>query len=287
LWVASLASLPGCDWLDDASPGLELRHEDYAAARKDFRTKLVRRGPSLQPGEALRVPSTAEVIEFESGDLKLLAFVTPDPGDSTKRSAVLFLHGGFAFGAEDWEMAKPYRDAGFVTMVPVLRGENGQPGTFTMFYDEVDDVLAAGNSLGNLPYVDPARIFLAGHSAGGTLACLAALTSKQFKAAAAFSASLDMVVLGYSRPEIVPFDKGDIREYRLRSPIAYANSFKCPVRLFYGSSEWGFRVPSQKTAALAKQKGLDVEAVAASGDHFTSVPAAMRQSIEFFSSNLR
>lgn len=273
--------------MDDASPGLELRHEDYAAARKDFRTKLVRQGPSPQPGDVLQVPTTAEVVEFDSGDLKLHGFVTPDPGDGAKRPSVLFLHGGLAFGAEDWDMAEPYRDAGFVTMVPVLRGENGQPGMYTMFYDEVDDVLAAGEALANLPYVDPARVFLAGHSAGGTLACLAAMTSKRFKAAAAFSASLDMVVLGYLRPEMVPFDKGDIREYRLRSPIAYADSFKCPVRLFYGNSEWGFRVPSQKTAALAKQKGLDAEAVAVAGDHLTSVPAAVRRSIEFFSSKSR
>ena len=40
-------------------------------------------------------------------------------------------------------MAQPYRDAGYIVMIPILRGENGQPGFYTMFYDEVDDVLGA------------------------------------------------------------------------------------------------------------------------------------------------
>ncbi len=39
-------------------------------------------------------------------------------------------------------------------MIPILRGENGQPGSYTMFYDEVDDVLAASAALASLPYSD-------------------------------------------------------------------------------------------------------------------------------------
>ena len=46
-----------------------------------------------------------------------------------------------------------------------LRGENGQPGAFSMFYDEVEDVLAAAEYLAKLPDVDPARVFVSGHSA--------------------------------------------------------------------------------------------------------------------------
>jgi len=61
-------------------------------------------------------------------------------------------------------------------MVPVLRGENGQPGNFTFFYDEVDDVLAAAEALAQRTYVDANRMFISGHSAGGTLTMLAAMT---------------------------------------------------------------------------------------------------------------
>lgn len=284
LCFAVLIAIPACGSRGEPSAGLELRREDYAAARKDFRTKLVRRGPSPQQGEPLRAPPGAEVVEFPSGDLKLHAFVTTDPKDDKKRSAVLFLHGGFAFGADDWEMAGPYRDAGYVTMVPILRGENGQPGAYTMFYDEVDDVLAAGDALAALPYVDADRLFVAGHSAGGTLTLLAAMATRRFRAAASFSGSPDQVAFGRSHPGLVPFDPGDVRESRLRSPIAYADSFKCPVRLLYGIAEWDLEGLSRKTARMAGQKGIDVEAVEVPGDHFSSAPEAMRQSIEFFGS---
>jgi len=37
-----------------------------------------------------------------------------------------------------------------------------------------------------------------------------------------------------------------------------------------------------RTAALAKEKGLDVEAISVEGDHMSAVPGAMKQSIAFF-----
>ena len=181
----------GCQFRQDVSPGLEPQHEDFARARSGFKTKLVRRGPSPQAGEPLRTPAGADEVEYRSGDLILKAFVTPDPGDGRRHPAVLFLHGGFAFGGDDWDMPQPYRDAGFVVMIPILRGENGQPGSYTMFYDEVDDVLAASAALASLPYTDSSRIFVSGDGAGGTLAMLAAMASDRFRAAASLSGSPD------------------------------------------------------------------------------------------------
>jgi dipeptidyl aminopeptidase/acylaminoacyl peptidase len=63
------------------------------------------------------------------------------PGE--RLPAVVFLHGGFEFTEDDWEMTRPYRKRGFVVMMPKLRGENAMPGDYTMFFDEVDDVVAA------------------------------------------------------------------------------------------------------------------------------------------------
>jgi formylglycine-generating enzyme required for sulfatase activity len=81
----------------------------------------------------------------------------------------------------------------------------------------------------------------------------------------------------------MPYDSSDPRESQLRSPIAYAGSFKCPVRLYYATESAGFaRVMSLHTAALAKRHGLDVEAVEIEGNHGTHVPRAMAQSIAFF-----
>jgi dienelactone hydrolase len=273
----------GSNDLPPATPGLELQEEDYAQVRKSFRTQLLRHGPAPQAWEPARPPRGVTEVQYPSGNLRLKAWLQRPAGDDKKRPAVLFLHGGWAFGEDDWIMARPFLDAGYVLMTPILRGENGQPGSFTMFYDEVDDVLAAADYLAQQPGVDADRIYLSGHSAGGTLTMLAALTSPRFRAAASLSGSADRIqfIKGGYRKE-VPFDLQDPREFLVRSPVAYATSFKCPIRLYYGTEEGFFDSETRRTALLAKAKGLDAEAMAVPGDHLTSVPGGLRLAIAFF-----
>jgi dienelactone hydrolase len=272
-------------------PEVEIQKEDYARVRRRFRTKLLRKGPAPQEWQPYQVPADISEVEFTSGKLRLKAWINRPRGPGPKRPAVLFLHGGFAFGPPDWKMAQPYRDAGYVVMVPLLRSENGQPGSFSMFYDEVDDVLAAAEFLRKQPSVDTTRIYVAGHSAGGTMALLAALASKLFRAAAAFDGSPDQQLLfgatGSARrswiPREVTFDHNDLRELQVRSPLAYARSFKCPTRLYYSTEAMSlYQGASIRTAATAKGHGLDVEAIKMEGTHFSHVASAMKQSIEFF-----
>ena len=258
--------------------------QDYAEARKGFKTTLVTKGPAPQTWSREVPPAGVRQIQFtSSGGLVLNAWIDPPPTNG-KKPAVLFLHGGFAFGAEDWDQAKPFRDAGFVTMLPFLRGENGLPGNFTMFYDEVDDVVAAAEVLAKTPGVDPNRIYVAGHSAGGTLAMLGAMTTSRFKAAASFSGSPDQVAFARGQDELVVFDKGNQREFEMRSPLAYYKSFKCPARLYYGDDEFAFKFGTKKLAEKAAGAGTDVKAVEVPGDHFAAVDPAMRQAIAFFQS---
>ena len=279
------------------SAGLELQSEDYSKARSHFQTHLVRHGAAPQRSHQLPTPAGAQRVLY-SKTLSLMAWITPLPAHTSKRSdlsktakiagvkkpAVLFLHGGFAIGGSDWQMAQPYRDAGYVVMMPVLRGENGQAGDYSLFYNEVQDVLTAADYLASRPDVDPKHIYLAGHSVGGTLALLTAMTTSRFRAAVAFSGSPDQIAWTKPRPEVVPFDKSNLREYRMRSPIAFATSFKCPVRMYYGSVELLFAPLTRQMATMAKQKSLDVEAVQVPGNHFTAVPDAMLKSIAFFRS---
>lgn len=259
--------------------------EDYALARSAFKTKLLWRGPSPQEGEAGLTPKGATVVTYRSGDLDLTAYVSPAPQDGKKHPAVLFLHGGFAFGEEDWEMSSPFREAGFVVMTPLLRGENGQPGTFTFFYDEVDDVLAAASALSRLPGVDSSRIYVSGHSVGGTLALLSAQSSRTFRAATSLSGAPSQKDFIIGREDIVPFEVTNARELEVRSPGAFATSFKCPTRLFFGSEEPFFRSTSEEAAQEARTAGLDVQAYPVPGDHFSAVPEALQRSIEFFRAN--
>jgi dipeptidyl aminopeptidase/acylaminoacyl peptidase len=270
--------------LPPATAGLELQSEDYAKVRASFRTKLLKKAAAPQRWQKVPVPPGVSLIEYRSGELTLKAWVNRPVGDTArKHPAVLYLHGGFAFGDDDWEQAQPLRDAGFVVMTPLLRGENGQPGHFTMFYDEIDDVLSAADHLASLSWVDSARIYLAGHSAGGTLVMLAAMASNRFRAAVSLSGSPDRIdYLDGGWDKVRPFDRSDIREVQLRSPVAYAGSFKCPVRLYLGDEEDYFMNSTRRTALLAKERSLDVEMIVLRGDHSTYVPEALRKTIEFF-----
>lgn len=258
--------------------GLTVQHEDYARARAQFHTRLLRHGPAPKRFHPASPPATVSEVNYAEGRK---AWLSPAPAE--KSPAVLFLHGGFSFGQDDWDMTAPFRDAGFVVMTPILRGENGQPGDYTLFYDEVDDVLSAADYLARLPFVDASRIFVAGHSVGGTLTLLAAQASNRFRAAAAFSGSPDQRAFLRGQEQLAPFDPSDMRELQVRSPLAYAESFKCPMRLYRGDQE-PFFANLELVASVARSKGLDVEAVVVPGNHFSAVPEEIRRAVEFFTS---
>lgn len=275
-------------------PEVHIESEDYAATRRHFRTKLLREGPSPQRDVfALRAPDYVDVVEYPSGPLRLKAWLAGQSDSTQQLPAVVFLHGGFEFGAADWDMAVPYWQAGFVLMVPMLRGENGQPGTFSFLYDEVDDVLAAAAYLAKLPGVDSTRILLAGHSAGGTLTLLSIEASGRFRAATSFDGSPDQQLLYNgsatkpgTHPEVV-FDANDLRELAVRSPLAYVRSVRTPVRLYYSQEAAVItKRPSRRFAELARGQGVDAKAVGVGGSHMTHVAHAMPQSIEFFKEEL-
>jgi dienelactone hydrolase len=167
-------------------------------------------------------------------------------------------------------------------MTPILRGENGQPGTFSLFYDEVDDVLAAAGALASQPGVDAQHLDVSGHSVGGTLTLLAAMTSKRFRAAASLSGSPDQSLAFPHDDPRIPFDPDLQVEYRMRSPLEFATSLKCPTRLYFGSREGSFRRTTPELARRAQAADLDVEAISVQGDHFSMVPPAVALAIAFF-----
>lgn len=271
-------------------PDITIQTEDYAEARKKFHTKLLRGGPAPHQEDCKdsKPPLGVAEIYFLSDGLRLRAWSNPPPSEGKQKyPAVLFLHGGFCFDVSDWEETKAFRDAGFIVMLPNRRGENGQPGNFTMFYDEVDDVISAAEYLRKQPYVDQTRVYVAGSSTGGTLTMLTALAYPHFRAAASFSGSPNAV--GYTRHAVaigaeadVPFDYRDARELQLRSAWAYAASFKCPARLYYGTDEKHFALSTQPTASLAREHGLDVQAIAVEGGHTSAEDAEIRMAIDFF-----
>ena len=269
----------------DYRPRVEVQHRDFAAARSNFKTQIRRRGPPPTQWEDVVTPPGATEFFYSSGELCLKAWLSRLPDSGKKSPAVLFLHGGFDFYSDIWNFVQPFRDAGYIVMLPTVRGENGQHGVFTMYFDEITDVINAAEYLRNLPAVDPNRVFVAGYSVGGTLTMLAAELYPHFRAAASISGTGDLATyLKYAKGAAynAPFDPDDSQEVLMRSALAWAESLKCPLRLFYGTQEAYFAIATPAMAAAARGHGVDAEAVAVEGDHGSNAERSVTLAVQFF-----
>jgi dipeptidyl aminopeptidase/acylaminoacyl peptidase len=257
---------------------------DYAAERAKFHTALRTREPAPQKFHAETPPAGVREVAYPSNGLQLKAWITDPPTDGKLHRAIIYCHGGFSFGTDDWEQSQPYRDAGFIVMMPMLRGENGNPGDFEMFYGEVDDAIAAGNYLANLPGVDKKHLFIAGHSAGGTIANLASLLPSPFAAAASFGGHLEIkdFLADPSFRAITPFDPDDAGEVRMRSAQSFLPAIRTPLLVVAGSQE-GWLVPSLRALERRPpQTQKELLTAVVPGDHFSAVKEAIARSIAFF-----
>ncbi len=256
---------------------------DLARDRSLFPTQLKVKRPSPVGDSSEAPPAGAREVYYKSGNLRLKAWLSQAPDDGKKHPAIVFAHGGFSRDAEDWPYLKPYLEKGYIVMMPAWRGENGNPGYFEFFFGEVDDVIAAGNFLAEHPTVDKEKLFLAGHSAGGTLAILTALTASPYKAIASFSGSPDQEVFFRTMWDGgTPFDKKDGREVTLRSPMAYVTSLRNRLFLSAGAQEHGFKKRNLAFAAKAKDLGKNCEFAEIPGDHFSALSGSMERSIHLF-----
>ena len=211
-------------------------------ARRGFKTQLRRQDV---PKEAPEVPPSAvfRLVEYGAATGDLAAYVSPDPKDGEKHPAIVWITGGDSNTIDDiWtpqppsndQSAAQYRRAGIVMMFPSLRGGNRNPGEKESFLGEVDDALAAADYLAKLRYVDPKRIYLGGHSTGGTLAMLVAECSNRFRSVFAFGPLADVSRYGVESG-FLPFDVTNRTEILLRSPGYWLSSVQSPLWVFEGA----------------------------------------------------
>lgn len=253
-------------------PSASSRAESLSAARQGFKS-------NLQPaaGERKAVPAppnnTFSLVTYDAPTGKFPAYLTPDPGDGKKHPAILWITGGDCnsigpvwvpgSGGGD-QTASAYRRAGLVMMFPSLRGGNQNAGQKEGFLGEVDDVKAAGEYLAKLPYVDSKRIYLGGHSTGGTLVLLVAECSDQFRAVFSFGPVHD--VSGYP-PQFTPFNTRDRAEVEVRSPGLWLETITSPTFVFEGTKDGN--LPALEIMAKAS-KNPKVRFFPVQGaDHFT------------------
>jgi pimeloyl-ACP methyl ester carboxylesterase len=229
-------------------PDIELDPRTLTEARSAFHTKVPRGRPpgDVFDGKPAPAPPAKifERIEVRGPVGRLSAYVTPDPKDRKKRPAVIWAHGGFGgIAAEFWgsmprsndQTARAFRETGNVLAIGSWRAENDNPGDYELYYGEVDDFLAIAEHVRKLPYVDPERIYFAGHSSGATLVLLAAERTDRFRAAFAIGASpvFDDPDT-YKRYGGVPFDADNATERLLRSSAPFVRSIRRPTFHFEG-----------------------------------------------------
>ena len=231
--------------------------------------------PLPQPPATLFVP-----MPYQSQGLALAAFATPDPRDGRRHPAMVWLTGGDSNtlgdfwtegGAQNDQSASAFRKAGMVMVFPTLRGGNANPGQREYFWGEVDDVVAAIAQTARLPYVDPQRIYLGGHSTGGTLALLAAATGLPVRGVFAFGPVADPT--DYLLP--VRWKALGEDERRLRSPVHWLHAIQAPTWIVEGAEAPGNRA-SLETLCSARKSDKVQCALVAGKDHFSVLQPATR-----------
>jgi dienelactone hydrolase len=250
----------------------QIGRPSFAERRAQHRTNLIKHGPSPQPYQDEPPPPGVEEVRYPSGGRALKAwYAHPGAGRSP---ALVYFHGGFAFGTDDFTILQPFLDAGFAVMTPTWRGENGNPGDFELYYGELDDARAAVAWVRARPDVDPAHVFAFGHSAGGVLAALVSFYPDTGLALTGSAGGLyDTEVLS----GVEPFDPADAEERRLRVPAPNADQFRVPHIGYIGTRD-AYAIRGAATAVrLAKQANAPLTTESVPGDHFASLAPALQR----------
>jgi len=273
LIILGLLLLPACDRRGSHLPNAQDKAISLTEARRGFETTLGRSEYGQEP-VAEPPPQTFQVVHYDSPAGRFPAYLMLDPKDGKKHPALIWITGGDCNTIGDvWseapasndQTASAFRKAGIVMMFPSLRGGNENPGAREGFFGEVQDVLSAAEFLGRQQFVDPNRIYLGGHSTGGTLALLVAECSDRFRAV--FSFGPVAKVEGYP-PEFLPFDTSSRRELELRAPIRWLHSIKSPVFVFEGTRRPG-NLDSLKAMARATTNPMVHFFPVSGADHFS------------------
>ncbi len=279
LLLMGLFTLAGCGQDESATSNNPTLSSERAAFQTNIiDTSFVGDGvPATPPKEIFNL------ISYPAKDGQMAAYVTPDPQDGKKHPAVIWLIGGYGgIGNDDFfwqpqprdndQTGSAFRKAGLVMMVPSFRAENANPGRYEMFYGELDDLESARAWLAQQPYVDSQRIYLVGHSTGGTRALLASELSSAYRAVFSLGGIPDLKkrIEGGRMMVNVPFDQRNAQEFKLRSPQFFVTSITTPTFYFEGQEYYWSEFDDM--GDVAKRKNVPFYTyMLRGGDHFNII----------------
>jgi dipeptidyl aminopeptidase/acylaminoacyl peptidase len=161
-----------------------------------------------------------------------------------------------------------------VVMFPSLRGGNNNLGSQESMFGEVDDIIAARNYLASLPQVDPARIYLAGHSTGGTLVLLTSECTGKFRAVFSFGPMARVADYG-SDGNFVLFNPNSQPEADLRAPIKWLHCITSPTFVIEGDRAQRGNAPALREMSAVNNNPNVKFLIVPTHDHFSiTTPAA-------------
>ena len=194
----------------------------------------------------------------ESAHVQSFLVKPPNFDPQKKYPALILIHGGpqGAWG-EDWTYrwnAQVFAAAGYVVAMPNPRGSTGYG---QKFIDDIngdwggrayDDIMAATDYVGRLPYVDRNRMAAAGGSYGGYMIDWILGHTQRFKALISHAGVYDLRTEATETEELwfpiwefggMPWDNPEM--YARWSPSLFVKEFHTPTLVIHG--ELDFRVP--------------------------------------------
>lgn len=220
-----------------------------------------------------------DVVHYPAEPGEMVGYLTPDPGDGKKHPAIVWISGGDQTIGDFWspqpqdndQSAAIFREKGIVTFYPAVRGLNGNPGSIEGFYGETNDVVAATKWLKQQPWVDPERVYLGGHSTGGTLALLSSEYAHEWAGVFSFGPVDDIQYYDGSIPINVASDDEEGR--RLRSPLFWLSSIQQPTFVIEGDVLDGGNVQALQAMEQANSNDMVHFLYGGGCDHFNVLRA--------------
>ena len=138
---------------------------DYRVQHHTVPTQLHTTAPAAAPHN----PPSVQPLTYTSDGQTLKVWLAR-PNQPQPHPVIVYLHAGTALEQAEWDAVQAFVDAGYAVVAPTWRGEHGNPGIYSLCYDEVDDAVAAVQWAAQQPGLDSRRMFAFGNETGGVMA---------------------------------------------------------------------------------------------------------------------